>query len=29
VAETVCRIVLGYRLADAAELEWHGRPGTQ
>lgn len=29
VAETVCRIVLGYRLPDTAELEWHGRPGTQ
>jgi UDP-N-acetylglucosamine 2-epimerase (non-hydrolysing) len=29
VAETVCRIVLGYRLPDSAELEWHGRPGTQ
>jgi UDP-N-acetylglucosamine 2-epimerase (non-hydrolysing) len=29
VAETVCRIVLGYRLPDYAELAWHGRPGTQ
>jgi UDP-N-acetylglucosamine 2-epimerase (non-hydrolysing) len=28
VAETVCRIVLGYRLPDTAELEWHGRLGT-
>jgi UDP-N-acetylglucosamine 2-epimerase (non-hydrolysing) len=28
VAETVCRIVLGYRLADSAELEWRGRAGT-
>src|ERR1035437_3926005 len=25
VAETVCRIVLGFRVADAAELEWQGR----
>jgi UDP-N-acetylglucosamine 2-epimerase (non-hydrolysing) len=25
VAETVCRIVLGYRLPDMAELEWRGR----
>ena len=22
VAETVCRIVLGYRMADAAEMQW-------
>jgi UDP-N-acetylglucosamine 2-epimerase (non-hydrolysing) len=29
VAETVCRIVLGYRLPDTAELEWRGRPETQ
>jgi UDP-N-acetylglucosamine 2-epimerase (non-hydrolysing) len=29
VAETVCRIVLGYRLPDTAELEWHRRPRTQ
>jgi UDP-N-acetylglucosamine 2-epimerase (non-hydrolysing) len=28
VAETVCRIVLGYRLPDTAELNWHGRPGN-
>jgi UDP-N-acetylglucosamine 2-epimerase (non-hydrolysing) len=28
VAETVCRIVLGYRLPDTAELDWHGRTGT-
>jgi UDP-N-acetylglucosamine 2-epimerase (non-hydrolysing) len=29
VAETVCRIVLGYRLPDPAELAWHNRVGTQ
>jgi UDP-N-acetylglucosamine 2-epimerase (non-hydrolysing) len=29
VAETVCRILLGYRLPDTAELEWHRRLGTQ
>jgi len=29
VAETVCRIVLGYRLPDTAELEWHSQLGTQ
>jgi UDP-N-acetylglucosamine 2-epimerase (non-hydrolysing) len=28
VAETVCRILLGYRLPDTAELEWRSRPGT-
>jgi len=28
VAETVCRILLGYRLPDTAELEWHSRRGT-
>lgn len=28
VAETVCRIVLGYRLPDTAELEWRRRSGT-
>jgi hypothetical protein len=25
VAETVCRIVLGYRLADTAEAQWRSR----
>jgi len=25
VAETVCRILLGYRLPDTAEIEWHRR----
>jgi UDP-N-acetylglucosamine 2-epimerase (non-hydrolysing) len=29
VAETVCRIVLGYRLPDAAEVEWRSRFGMQ
>jgi len=29
VAETVCRIVLGYRPPDMAELEWRKRPGTR
>jgi UDP-N-acetylglucosamine 2-epimerase (non-hydrolysing) len=29
VAETVRRIVLGFRVADPAELEWHGRSRTQ
>lgn len=29
VAETVCRIVLEYRLPDTAELKWRGRPRTQ
>jgi UDP-N-acetylglucosamine 2-epimerase (non-hydrolysing) len=29
VAETVCRIVLGYRIPDMAELAWHGGSGTQ
>ena len=29
VAETVCRITLGYRLPDMAELEWRRRPETQ
>jgi UDP-N-acetylglucosamine 2-epimerase (non-hydrolysing) len=29
VAQTVCRIVLGYRLSDRAELDWQSRPGTQ
>jgi UDP-N-acetylglucosamine 2-epimerase (non-hydrolysing) len=28
VAETVCRIVLGYRLPDPAELAWRERAGT-
>jgi UDP-N-acetylglucosamine 2-epimerase (non-hydrolysing) len=28
VAETVCRIVLGYRIPDTAELDWRGQPGT-
>jgi UDP-N-acetylglucosamine 2-epimerase (non-hydrolysing) len=28
VAETVCRIVLGYRPRDAAELAWRERPKT-
>ncbi len=29
VAETVCRIVLGCRFPDTAELEWHNRLGKQ
>jgi UDP-N-acetylglucosamine 2-epimerase (non-hydrolysing) len=29
VAETVCRIVLGYRISDAAEIEWQSRPRPQ
>jgi len=29
VAEAVCRIVLGYRIPDTAELEWHRRLGPQ
>lgn len=29
VAETVCRILLGYRLPDTAELTWHSRLGNQ
>jgi UDP-N-acetylglucosamine 2-epimerase (non-hydrolysing) len=28
VAETVSRIVLGYRLPDTAEMEWYGRTRT-
>ena len=29
VAETVCRIVLGYRLPDTAELEWRKQPAIK
>jgi UDP-N-acetylglucosamine 2-epimerase (non-hydrolysing) len=29
VAETVCRIILGYRIPGMAELEWRGGPQTQ
>jgi UDP-N-acetylglucosamine 2-epimerase (non-hydrolysing) len=29
VAETVCRIILGYRVPDMAELKWRGGPETQ
>jgi UDP-N-acetylglucosamine 2-epimerase (non-hydrolysing) len=29
VAETVCRIILGFRLPDTAELSWRSRLGTQ
>src|SRR6185436_6978551 len=28
VAETVCRVVLGFRLADAAEIEWRSGART-
>jgi UDP-N-acetylglucosamine 2-epimerase (non-hydrolysing) len=29
VAETVCRIVLGFRLPDTAEMAWRSKPGAQ